>query len=110
MPCPLRVLVCLEAPWLPHPPRMPDSTPAVIWEVQLPSFPLESHCLPLSLNQKTKVNESVCVYTNACTSVNMPLWFEGLCSLKFLRRREITNVIALDDGTLGEVILENTLL
>lgn len=89
---------------------MPDSTPAVIWEVQLPSFPLESHCLPLSLNQKTKVNESVCVYTNACTSVNMPLWFEGLCSLKFLRRREITNVIALDDGTLGEVILENTLL
>lgn len=49
-----------------------------------------------------------CVYMNACTSVSMPLWFEGLCSLKFLCRREITNVIALDDGTLGEVVLENT--
>lgn len=89
---------------------MPDNTPAVIWEGQLPSTPLESHRLPLSLNQKTKVNEFVCVYTNACTSINMPLWFEGLCSLKFLRRSEITNVIALDNGTLGEVILENILL
>lgn len=37
MSCPLRVLICLVAPWLLHSPRMSDNMPAVVWEVQLPS-------------------------------------------------------------------------
>lgn len=109
MSCPLRMLVCLVAPWLVTPTTDARQHTSCYLGSAISLFPTRKPLPPIVTEPEDK-SEWVYMRLYKCLySVSMPLWFEGLCSLKFLRWREITNVIALDDRTLGEVILENTL-